>query len=285
MLDKLTGLFSLSENEKKKFKKIEDALLERYPVGEDPWGLNVNKARKSLKKIFPIYKHYFKVRVFGKENVQDKPYMVVSNHTGQIAIDGMLLSTAFVMDVFPPRILRPMVERFFTALPFIAPWAAEGGSVLGDRTNALNLLRKGQSVMVFPEGVKGITKSTHEFYKMKPFTRGFYRMCAATGVEILPVGIVGAEEFFPYVYHPRMIQKALGLPGLPLSLNYFPLPSPVDIHIGEPISIPAGLDQDSQDKDIDEQVFQVEKAIKDLIEGGLETRRPFFANQVGKKKE
>lgn len=284
MLDKLTGLFSLTEKEKNKFNKIEEVLLERYPVGEDPWGLNVNKARKSLKKIYPIYKHYFKVRVFGQENVQDKPYMVTSNHTGQIAIDGMLLSTAFVMDVFPPRILRPMVERFFTALPFIAPWAAEGGSVLGDRTNALNLLKKGQSVMVFPEGVKGITKSTHEFYKMKPFTRGFYRMCAATGTEILPIGIVGAEEFFPYVYHPRMIQKALGLPGLPLSLNYFPLPSPVDIHIGEPIQIPKGLDQDSPDKDIDEQVFKVEKAIKDLIEKGLEQRRPFFANAKGPTK-
>ncbi len=284
MLDKLAGIFTLSENEKKKFRKIEEALLERYPIGEDPWGLNVNKARKSLKKIYPIYKHYFKVRVFGKENVEDKPYMVTSNHTGQIAIDGMLLSTAFVMDVFPPRILRPMVERFFTALPFIAPWAAEGGSVLGDRTNALNLLKKGQSVMVFPEGVKGIAKSTPDYYKMKPFTRGFYRMCAATGTEILPIAIVGAEEFFPYVYHPRMIQKALGLPALPLSLNYFPLPSPVDIYIGKPIKIPEGLDQDSPDKDIDEQVFQIEKVIKDLVDEGLKNRRPFFANQTGPKK-
>ena len=205
--------------------------------------------------------------------------MVTSNHTGQIAIDGMLLSTAFVMDVFPPRILRPMVERFFTALPFIAPWAAEGGSVLGDRTNALNLLKKGQSVMVFPEGVKGITKSTHEFYKMKPFTRGFYRMCVPLRIpEIYQLQLLVRRKFFLGVHHPRMIQKALGLPDFPLSLNYFPLPSPIDIHIGEPIQIPKGLDQDSPDKDIDEQVFIVEKAIKDLIENGLNRRRPFFAN-------
>lgn len=269
---------------KKKLQKIFSTLDERYPSGEDPWGLNINRAKESLRKIYPIYKHYFKCRVFGRENVEDKPYMVVANHTGQVALDGMLLSTAFVMDVFPPRILRPMVERFFTALPFLAPWAAEGGSVLGDRTNCLNLLRRGQSILVFPEGVKGITKSTSEFYKMKPFTRGFFRMCAATGVEILPVGIVGAEEFFPYVYHPRKIAKLLGLPGLPLSTNYFPLPSPVDIHIGKPFKIPENLDQDSPDKEIDEQVFKVEKLIKDLVEEGISKRRPFWANQVGPKK-
>lgn len=263
------------------FERIMDVLHERYPKGEDPWGLNINKAVKSLKYIYPLYKNYFKVRVFGQENVEDKPYMVVSNHSGQIAIDGMLISSAFILDVFPPRVLRAMVERFFTGIPFVGSWAAEGGSVLGDRQNCLNLLEKGQSILVFPEGVRGVAKSTNHYYQLQDFTKGFYRICATKGVEILPVATIGCEEFFPYVYQAKTLAKLLGLPALPFSANYFPLPSPVDIHIGKPIKIPEGLGQDSSDLEINKQVDEVEKVIKEMIHQGLEKRRPFFATQVG----
>lgn len=265
------------------FHLIIDTLHKKYPQGEDPWGLNINKAIKSLKNIYPLYKHYFKVRVFGKENVKDKPYMIVSNHTGQIAIDGMLICSAFVLEVSPPRILRPMVERFFTSIPFVGSWAAEGGSVLGDRQNCLNLLEKEQSILVFPEGVRGIAKSTKDFYQLQNFTKGFYRICAQKGIDILPVSVIGAEEFFPYVYQAKTIAKMMGLPALPLSANFIPLPSPVDIHIGKPISIPKELSQDSSDESIDIQVKKIEQVIAEMVKEGLAMRRPFFANHMGPK--
>ena len=145
------------------FEEIFEQLRLKYPEGEDPWGLNLERARTTLQYIWPLYQNYFKVRVFGKENVQDEPYMVTSNHSGQIAIDGMLISTAFAVEIDPPRILRSMVERFFTALPWVGTIAAEGGAVLGDRQNCLNLLSRGQSVLVFPEGVRGVAKNTIDF--------------------------------------------------------------------------------------------------------------------------
>jgi 1-acyl-sn-glycerol-3-phosphate acyltransferase len=274
--------FSASPRDQK-FKEITHELHKIYPKGEDPWGLNIKKSIKSLEKIYPLYKHYFKVRVFGKENVSDKPYMIVSNHTGQIAIDAMLICTAFVVDVSPPRILRSMVERFFTNLPFVGSWAAEGGSVLGDRQNCINLLEKGQSILVFPEGVKGIAKSTKDYYQLQEFTKGFYRICAQLGVEIIPVSVIGAEEFFPYVYQAKSLAKMIGLPALPVSANFIPLPSPVDIHIGKPISIPKELSQDSSDEYISKEIKKVETAIENMITEGLKNRRPFFANQKGNR--
>ena len=175
-----------------------------------------------MEYIFPFYEKYFNVRVHGKENVQDEPYMVVSNHTGQIAIDGMLITTAFASEIAPPRILRGMVERFFIKIPFVGSWAAEGGAVLGDRQNCINLLNNNESILVFPEGVRGISKSTKDFYKLQNFTRGFYRICCQTGTKILPVCTIGAEEFFPYVYQcPR---KIFGFTSNPLSSKLFPSP-------------------------------------------------------------
>lgn len=273
--------FGLSIEEKNKFKKIFRHLNELYPNGSDAWGLRLDKAKTSLKWVYPLYKHYFRVRVFGKENVADETYMVISNHSGQIAIDGMLVSTAFITDINPARVLRPMVERFFTGLPFVGPWAAEGGAVLGDRQNCINLLKRKQSVLVFPEGVRGITKSPKDFYKLAPFTQGFYRMALTAKVKILPVCVIGAEEFYPFVYHPRLLAKWLGLPALPLSPNLVPLPSPVDIYIGEPVTLPEHLDYESPDREVCEEIYQIEETIKSMIKNGLEKRRTFWANFKG----
>ncbi|MCF8058623.1 MAG: 1-acyl-sn-glycerol-3-phosphate acyltransferase [Bacteriovoracaceae bacterium] len=261
-----------------KFDKIFHDLKRRYPDGEDPWGLNLNKARKTLEYIWPLYNSYFQVRVFGQENVRDEPYMVVSNHSGQIAIDATLIATAFATEIDPPRILRSMVERFFTALPWVGTLAAEGGAVLGDRQNCLNLLSRGQSVLVFPEGVRGVAKSTFDFYKLQRFTRGFYRMALTSQIKILPIAVIGAEEIFPWVYQAKGVARLLGLPALPLSPLYLPLPSPVDIIIGEPYEMP-DVSPEAPDKEIDIHIDKIRTQIRHMTNEGLKNRRPFFANQ------
>lgn len=267
-----------------RFDKVFEHFKQVYPDGEDPWGLNLKKTRTSLEYVWPIYKHYFKTRVFGAENVENKPYIVISNHTGQIAIDGMLICTAFATEIEPPRILRSMVERFFTSIPFVGTWAAEGGAVLGDRQNCLNLLQRGQSILAFPEGVRGIAKSTPDYYKVQKFTRGFFRMAVTAGVDILPCAVIGAEEMFPWVYQAKTLAKLTGLPAAPMSLNYFPLPSPVDIHVGEAFKIPQDLSPEAPDELIDPHVERLRDHIEDMIKKGLGERRPFFANVYGSKK-
>ncbi len=264
-----------------KVREIMDHLQKRYPDGEDPWGLNLEQARKTIEAIWPLYQSYFKVRLFGQENVQDEPYIIISNHSGQIAIDGMLISTAFATEINPPRILRSMVDRFFTALPWIATAAGGGGAVLGDRQNGHNLLERGQSILAFPEGVSGVSKSTSEFYQLQKFTHGFLRMALSTKVKVLPLAVIGCEEIFPWVYQARGLSKLLGSPALPISPLYFPLPSPVDIHIGRPIEFPADLSPDAPDREIDIYVHQVKDEVQKLIDIGLKERRPFFANQKG----
>lgn len=155
------------------FIKIDQSLKERYRESRDPWGLEPERVIEDLKVIWPFYRYYFNVRLHGKENVQDKAYMVVSNHTRQIPIDGLLICTAFATELDRPKLLRPLVERFLTSLPFLGRWSSEGGAVLGDRINCLNLLKRGESILVFPEGVKGIAKDTKDHYRLQKFTKGF----------------------------------------------------------------------------------------------------------------
>lgn len=259
-----------------KFEAIEQVLEQRYGKSRDPWGLEPSRAIADLKVIWPFYRYYFDVRVHGKEHVQDKPYMVVSNHTGQVPIDGMLICTAFATEIESPRILRPLVDRFLTSLPFLGRWSSEGGAVLGDRHNCLNLLNRGESVLIFPEGVKGIAKSTKDHYKLQPFTRGFLRMALASNAEILPLAVVGAEEFFPYVLHIKKLARFLKVPALPLSANLIPLPSPIDIYIGEPYSLPKSLSLEALDEELEPHLIQIEQKIQQLTEYGLKNRRTFL---------
>lgn len=266
----------LSAEDDMKINQIFVHLRERYKDYKDPWGFNLELCEKALRKLVPVYRSYFKVRVFGAENVQDHPYIVASNHTGQIPIDGMLILIAFLLDVAPPRVLRAMVERFMAQLPFLGDFSAQTGSVLGDRANCSFLIDNGESILVFPEGVRGISKNTPDYYKLRHFSDGFYKVALQKKTPVLPVCVIGAEEMFPFVFHSKKLANALGVPALPLATNLVPLPSPIDIYIGKEIPIPEKLSEDATEKEIKEQVFHIENCIKRMIITGLKHRRPFF---------
>jgi 1-acyl-sn-glycerol-3-phosphate acyltransferase len=266
----------ISPEDDQKITEVFNELKVRYQNYQDPWGFNLGLCESALRKLMPLYRSYFKVRVFGQENVKDHPYLVVSNHTGQIPLDGMLLTIAFAMDVSPPRILRAMVERFLAQLPFLGDLTAQTGSILGDRANCEYLVDHGESILVFPEGVKGISKNTPDYYQLRNFSQGFYRIALQKKTPILPICVIGAEEMFPLVFHAKKLASLLKLPSLPLSANLLPLPSPIDIYIGEEIAIPEHMNSESSDKDIKENVFHIENTIKKMIVKGLANRRPFF---------
>lgn len=264
------------EDERQKIEAAFEKLQKRYKYYKDPWGFDLNLCQEAMTYLWPLYRKYFKVRVFGTENIENVPYVVTSNHSGQVPIDGILITMAMMLEVDPPRICRGMVERFLAGLPFLGELTAKTGSILGDRTNATYLLQNGESILVFPEGVKGISKSTPDFYKLQNFTKGFFRIALQAKRDILPVAVIGAEEFFPFVYHSKNLAKMLKLPALPLATNYFPLPSPVDIYFGKPYKIPEDLSPEAPDKEIEEHVYKIQNRIKRLMAIGMRDRREFF---------
>ncbi len=266
----------LSPEDDQIISEVFSELKEKYRDYQDPWGFNLELCEKATRKLLPLYRSYFKVRIFGKEHVQNHPYIVTSNHTGQIPLDGMLITLAFFLEISPPRVLRAMVERFLAQMPFLGDFTAQTGSILGDRANCEYLIDHGESILVFPEGVRGISKNTPDYYKLRPFSQGFYRIAIQKKTPILPICVIGAEEMFPFVFHAKKIAQLLNVPSLPISANLFPLPSPIDIHIGPEIPIPESLGSESTDKEIKENVFHVENTIKRMLIHGLKERRPFL---------
>lgn len=273
---KLPHLQLMTPEDEARIDDVFRELRQRYKDYKDPWGFNLDLCEKTVRAVYPLYKSYFKVRVFGAENVQDKPYIVASNHTGQLPIDAALITLAFAVDVTPARVLRAMVERFMAQLPFVGDFSAQTGAILGDRANCAYLIDHGESILVFPEGVRGISKNTPDYYKLRPFHQGFYRIAIQKKTPILPVCVIGAEEMFPFVFHSKKIADLLKVPALPLSANYLPLPSPIDIYIGPEIPIPSHFEDETPEKEVKENVFHIENTIKRMIVHGLKHRRPFF---------
>ncbi len=272
----LPHLELLQPDDERRIEEVFAELRIRYKDYKDPWGFNLDLCEKTVRTLFPLYRSYFKVRVFGTENVKDHPYIVASNHTGQLPIDAGLITLAFAMEVSPSRVLRAMVERFMAQLPFVGDFSAQTGAILGDRANCEYLIDHGESILVFPEGVRGISKNSPDFYKLRPFHQGFYRIAIQKKTPILPVCVIGAEEMFPFVFHSKKLAEMLRVPALPLSLNYLPLPSPIDIYIGEEIAIPSHFEEETSEKEVKENVFHIENTIKRMIVHGLKNRRPFF---------
>ncbi len=258
------------------FKNLLHSLKEKYSPLPDPWGLVPERTVSDLKLIWPFYRYYFDVHIHfeNRDEIDDlKNYIAISNHTGQIPLDGLLICSAFALELNKPVVLRPMVERFLTGLPFLGLWSQEGGAVLGDRQNCIELLKRGESVLVFPEGVKGIAKNTSQFYQLQKFTRGFIRMALASHTPIVPIAVVGAEEFYPFVFHSKMLAKIFDVPALPLSPNLVPLPSPIDIYVGDAYYLPAHLTIDSSDQELDLVANELEERVKKLTEHGLKNKR------------
>ena len=256
-------------------------LEKKYKSIQDPWGLDIKKTKILSKYLYQIYAHYFRVRFFADEDYSDKQFIAIGNHTGQLPFDALMVEMAFFLKNKNPVLLRGMIEKFLAGFPLLGKLSAQGGSVLGDRKNAEFLLKQKESLLVFPEGVRGISKSTSKHYQIQNFTRGFFRIALKHRTPILPIAIVGAEELYPYVMNVKPLAKFFNLPAFPITptfpflgpLGMLPLPSPIDIYVGKLIPIPENISKNATDEEIDVYVEKIQKQIDQMMQKGLKNKR------------
>lgn len=251
--------------------------------GFDPFGFEPIFLRYILPFCDWLYQVYFDVEAVGLENIPDSgPVLLISNHSGQIPMDGMLIGIACLLDKKQPRMIRGMVERWIPDLPFVSWFFARTGQVVGTRENARLLLRRGGCLLVFPEGVKGISKTYDRAYQLEQFGLGFMRLALETGTPIVPVGVIGGEEQYPAIANLEGIAKLAGAPAFPITptwptlgpLGGLPLPVKYRLHFGEPMHFHG--DPDDEDRIIRAHVEEVTDAIESLLEQGLDERAGVF---------
>jgi 1-acyl-sn-glycerol-3-phosphate acyltransferase len=264
-----------------------DEKLARTPnqlneFGYDPFGLSPDWMRKLLLPGLVLYRHWFRARCFDIEKLPAGRMLLVANHAGQLPFDGAMLSTALLMEAEPPRIARPMGEYFVPKLPFVSVAFARAGTLVGTPANCAHMLENDEAVLVFPEGVRGISKTYDHAYELQRFGLGFMRLALQCDAPIVPIGIIGSEEQAPGLVNLSGLGRRLGLPALPITptfpllgpLGVVPLPARYAIYFGEPIVF-AG-DADEEDDAIESRVAEVKGAIAELIARGLAERKSVF---------
>lgn len=247
--------------------------------GYDAFGLSKAHFRKASAIARLLYRYYFRAQVVGANNIPPHGRVLfIANHSGQLPFDGVAISCAAFLDAPRPRLLRSMLERYVPSMPFVSYWFARLGQVTGTPENCRALLARDEAILVFPEGVRGISKPFRDRYQLQPFGLGFMRLALQTNTPIIPVGVVGAEEQAPAVNLKR-VAKVLGMPALPIVpyppfVPIIPLPVRYHIYFGEPLRF-AG-DPDDDDAVIAAKVNAVSDAISRLLARGLAERKGIF---------
>jgi len=225
------------------------AFLRRRVTGDyevDDFGYDEELTDQVLMSLLrPLYDQYFRVEVKGIENIPaEGGALVVSNHSGTLPMDGLMMQVA-VHDHHPAgRHLRLLAADLVFMLPLVNELARKAGHTLACAEDAQLLLERGEVVGVMPEGFKGLGKPFSDRYKLQRFGRGgFVATALKTGVPIVPCSIVGAEEIYPMVGNAKTVARLLGFPYFPLTptfpwlgpLGMVPLPTKWTIQFGEPI--------------------------------------------------
>jgi 1-acyl-sn-glycerol-3-phosphate acyltransferase len=155
---------------------------------------------------------WFRVRYFGRRNIpREGGVLVVSNH--QSHLDPPLMGVGIPqMGNYVARATlfrSPIFSRLIRSVNAF-PLDRDGIGLAGIKT-AMKLLKRGETVVIFPEGTRTRDGQIGEF---RP---GFTTLAVRTGAAILPAAIEGAYQAFPHSGH-------------------FPRPHPVHIGYGKPIS-------------------------------------------------
>lgn len=193
----------------------------------------------------PVYRKWFRVEVRGIENIPaEGGALIVANHSGTVAIDGIMTQIAIHDEHPSQRVMRALGADLVFQSPFVGTYARRTGATLATNSDAERLFAKGELVGVFPEGFKGIGKPFKERYKLQRFGRGgFVSAALKARVPIIPTSIVGAEEIAPIIGNMSTVARLLGLPYVPITptfpwlgpLGLIPLPSKWIIEFGTPI--------------------------------------------------
>lgn len=248
--------------------------------GVDPFGLDPAWAKYALATASFFYRFYFRAETFDVDRLPPGRVLLVSNHSGQLPFDGMMIGASLFLEAEPPRIMRSMVEKWTQTLPFVSTTYARLGQVVGVPENARRLLDQGEAILVFPEGTKGISKRFADRYKLADFGLGFLRLALATRTPIVPIAVVGAEEQYISLGNLPRVARLLHMPSFPVIPQVLipgmqlPLPVKYRIYYGEPLTFEG--DPDDDDAVIEEKVARVKASIEKMIERGLAERPGMF---------
>ena len=167
---------------------------------------------------------FIRVRVIGREHYQvNKSYIFVANHQ---SIFDIWLIYGWINTPF-----KWIMKKEIRKIPLVGKACDAAGHIFADRSNSIRAkrsieeaeerLRKGASVVIFPEGTRTKTGGLARFKK------GAFMIAADLHLPVVPITIKGAYEALPYnsaYIKPGVIEMIVHEPIDTTHLTYENLP-------------------------------------------------------------
>jgi 1-acyl-sn-glycerol-3-phosphate acyltransferase len=241
----------MSKRPKNKIQSVDSEVVQE--IIEGSLGIDEEVQSATLEKLYRILQLLASPTIVGAENIPEGPVLFIGNHS-TMAADVLVVIPA--LQQASGRFVRGMSDEIMYRNTFLRKRIVGSGAVMGHQEIGSALFEAGKDILLFPGGAYEANKNLDERYAIKWKQRtGFVRMAAKHGVPIVPVGIVGPDEWFGrYMDRGEVanswlanLMKRAGasdefinsdqLPPIPKGLfgTWFPKPQRVYIGIGEPI--------------------------------------------------
>ncbi len=210
----------------------------------DDFGMSESYVRAYGRTLFRfLHRVFWRIEVKGLENVpREGAAILIGVHRGFMPWDGvMTLHTIYqAMRRVPRFLIHPTLIKF----PFLANYMTKLGGVVACQENADRLLRNGDLLGFYPEGIRGAFTMYKEAYRIGKFGRDeFVRTALRNQVPIVPFLTVGSAEIYPILGKIEWSwwKHYSEWPFLPITPTFpwlpFPLPSKWHTEFLAPIPI------------------------------------------------
>jgi 1-acyl-sn-glycerol-3-phosphate acyltransferase len=164
-----------------------------------------------------------KVRVHGLENSgAGEPRIFASNHVSWFDVPALAKILPRYKFVAKAELFKvPVFGAAMRAVGMVEIQRENRKAAFGAYEVAAERIRKGNSVVVFPEGTRG------HAYPLRPFKKGPFVLAIAAGVPIVPIIVHGTIEVMP-------------------KGSLWAHPGTIDVHLLEPVST-SGVDYDHRE--------------------------------------
>jgi 1-acyl-sn-glycerol-3-phosphate acyltransferase len=255
----------------------------------DDWGRSERVFQLVEPALNFYYRYWFRVEQEGIENIPSEGgALLVANHSGALPPDAPMIMQSIRNEHSSPRPLYMLGEHWFKGYPGVGMLANKIGLVAAHPANAQRLLRdEGRLVLVFPEGQKGSRKLYWQRYKLRRFGRGgFVKTALRSGVPIVPIAVVGAEEAMPIFAHVPALQRLTGLIYFPIN-HAFPhfgaaaglmyLPAKFKLRFLEPIHLDDYGPEDANDLELVQSLGeQIRERIQRSVDATIAERKSIW---------